>query len=219
MTREELRIARKAALERVYGDESAVGKFIRREKEGENLYAFIFEAHVRGYENWQWCVSLYHDEAAGMWTLDEATLRPTSRSLLAPSWNTFEERFRRFREEYTYLDVGEDSSYGDDDEDDDEDIEINDLDDIDLEDLVPEGGDELDINAGENFSSQEEGDSGTHVEGLDELYIRKKRELPPPSAEGLWGQDSILVYSDFYIDPIPSNEENKEHEDDLPSGK
>ena len=73
-------------------DESEVGDFVTSEELGDGVTDFRFESKVRGYEGWQWSVTLYHDEDAGQWTVNESTLIPTDDALLPPKWIPWKDR-------------------------------------------------------------------------------------------------------------------------------
>ena len=69
-----------------------VGAFVESNDLGENVTDFRFDSLKRGYEGWQWSVTLYHDQERDIWTVDETSLLPTSRALLAPAWVPWKER-------------------------------------------------------------------------------------------------------------------------------
>lgn len=70
----------------------AVGGFAAAYELGDHVVDFRFVADKPGYEGWQWSVTLYHDEEADRWTVDEATLAPTTDALLAPAWVPWKDR-------------------------------------------------------------------------------------------------------------------------------
>ena len=65
---------------------NAVGDFVGKMDLGSNVTDFRFACTMLGYEGWQWSVTLYHDEDAGRWTVNESSLAPTEDSLLPPPW-------------------------------------------------------------------------------------------------------------------------------------
>lgn len=85
--------ARRAAVQ-MAKDASAVGRFLSRRNLGDGVYDFRFQSLLRGYEQWQWSVSLYHDVQMEEWTVNESSLLPTSSALLAPAWVPWRERLR-----------------------------------------------------------------------------------------------------------------------------
>ena len=60
----------------------------------DSLSDYRFAARKRGYEGWQWSVTLFHDVASQCWTVDETTLVPTKDSILAPPWIPWKDRLR-----------------------------------------------------------------------------------------------------------------------------
>lgn len=73
-------------------DESEVGDFVTSVELPDGVTDFRFESKVRGYEGWQWSVTLYHDEDAGQWTVNESTLIPADGALLPPKWIPWKDR-------------------------------------------------------------------------------------------------------------------------------
>lgn len=96
-------IARRAAEQTADEGPGAVGDFLRREDLGGGVYDFRFDSGLKGYEHWEWAVTLFHDTDLEEWTVNEAALLPTKRSLVAPQWVPFRDRL---------------PGQGDDDEDD-----------------------------------------------------------------------------------------------------
>lgn len=84
-------LARQVALEMAEEPED-VGDFVSAQLVGENLYDYRFASHITGYEGWQWSVTVYHDQDADRWTVDESSLIPTGESLLAPEWIPWKDR-------------------------------------------------------------------------------------------------------------------------------
>ena len=73
---------------------NAVGDFVGKTNLGSNVTDFRFACTMLGYEGWQWSVTLYHDEDAGRWTVNESSLAPTEDSLLPPPWVPWKDRLR-----------------------------------------------------------------------------------------------------------------------------
>ncbi|OZG52926.1 DUF3027 domain-containing protein [Pseudoscardovia suis] len=73
-------------------DETQVGNFVESIDEGDGITDFRFEAAVPGYENWQWSVTLFHDETRDIWTVCESSLVPVEGALLAPPWIPWKDR-------------------------------------------------------------------------------------------------------------------------------
>lgn len=86
-------LAYKNAVETSERDD-AVGNFVTAVDLGDNVTDYRFECTMRGYEGWQWSVTLYHDEEAERWTINESTLMPTEDSLLPPVWIPWKDRLK-----------------------------------------------------------------------------------------------------------------------------
>lgn len=86
-------LAYKNAVETSERDD-AVGDFVTAIDLGDNVTDYRFECTMRGYEGWQWSVTLYHDEEAERWTINESTLVPTEDSLLPPVWIPWKDRLK-----------------------------------------------------------------------------------------------------------------------------
>lgn len=84
-------IAQAAAIEVADGD-SQVGDFVEAIDLGDNVTDFRFETRVRGYEGWQWSVTLYHDVELDHWTVNESSLVPTDKALRPPEWIPWKDR-------------------------------------------------------------------------------------------------------------------------------
>ncbi|WEV70083.1 DUF3027 domain-containing protein [Bifidobacterium sp. ESL0775] len=69
-----------------------VGDFAQSIDLGDNVTDFRFVCHRKGYEGWQWAVTLYHDVELDSWSVNESTLVPTKDSLLAPAWIPWKDR-------------------------------------------------------------------------------------------------------------------------------
>lgn len=84
-------IAQAVAIE-VADEDSQVGDFVEAIDLGDNVTDFRFETRVRGYEGWQWSVTLYHDVELDHWTVDESSLVPTDKALRPPEWIPWKDR-------------------------------------------------------------------------------------------------------------------------------
>ena len=84
-------IAQAAAIE-VADEDSQVGDFVEAIDLGDNVTDFRFETRVRGYEGWQWSVTLYHDVELDHWTVNESSLVPTDKALRPPEWIPWKDR-------------------------------------------------------------------------------------------------------------------------------
>ena len=77
-------IARAVLLE-VADESDQVGDFVTSYDLEDHVTDFRFAANIRGYEGWQWSVTLYHDEEIDSWTVSESSLIPTEGALMPPS--------------------------------------------------------------------------------------------------------------------------------------
>lgn len=84
-------IAQAVAIE-VADEDSQVGDFVEAIDLGDNVTDFRFETRVRGYEEWQWSVTLYHDVELDHWTVNESSLVPTDKALRPPEWIPWKDR-------------------------------------------------------------------------------------------------------------------------------
>ncbi len=84
-------IARAVAIE-VADEPEQVGDVVETIDLGDCVTDFRLGAHVRGYEGWQWSVTLYHDEEADTWTVNESSLVPTDEALMPPAWVPWKDR-------------------------------------------------------------------------------------------------------------------------------
>ncbi|WP_257639432.1 DUF3027 domain-containing protein [Alloscardovia macacae] len=84
----------RAALEELADVADHVGDFVTAVLAAENVVDFRFSSQLKGYEGWQWSVTLYHDVEAERWTVNESSLLPTSEALLAPAWIPWKDRIR-----------------------------------------------------------------------------------------------------------------------------
>ncbi len=84
-------IAKAVALE-VADEDNQVGDFVEAIDLGDDVTDFRFETRVRGYEGWQWSVTLYHDVELDHWTVNESSLVPTDKALRPPAWIPWKDR-------------------------------------------------------------------------------------------------------------------------------
>ena len=84
-------LARAVALD-MADDHSEVGDFVTSQTLEDGVTDFRFEAHIPGYEGWQWSVTLYHDAELDHWTVNESSLLPTEQALLPPKWIPWKDR-------------------------------------------------------------------------------------------------------------------------------
>ena len=76
----------------VADEEGLVGGFVQAVDLEDNVTDFRFESRVRGYEGWQWSVTLYHDVELDHWTVNESSLVPTDEALRPPKWIPWKDR-------------------------------------------------------------------------------------------------------------------------------
>lgn len=69
-----------------------VGECLHSIDLGDNVTDFRFQCLKKGYEGWQWSVTLYHDIEIHAWSVNESSLVPTEKSLLAPAWIPWKDR-------------------------------------------------------------------------------------------------------------------------------
>lgn len=84
-------IARAVAMD-VADEPEQVGDVVNAIELGDNVTDFRLSADVRGYEGWQWSVTLYHDAEVGTWTVNESSLVPTDDALVPPAWVPWKDR-------------------------------------------------------------------------------------------------------------------------------
>ena len=84
-------LARAEAIDTAHEPED-VGEFVTSEAHDDGVTDFRFEALMKGYEGWQWSVTLYHDVELDHWTIDESSLIPTDKALLPPKWVPWKDR-------------------------------------------------------------------------------------------------------------------------------
>ena len=78
-------IARAVLLE-VADESDQVGDFVTSYDLEDHVTDFRFAANIRGYEGWQWSVTLYHDEEIDSWTVNESSLISTEAALSPRIW-------------------------------------------------------------------------------------------------------------------------------------
>ena len=84
-------IARAVAMD-VADEPEQVGEVVNAIELDDNVTDFRLSANVRGYEGWQWSVTLYHDAEVGTWTVNESSLVPTEDALVPPAWIPWKDR-------------------------------------------------------------------------------------------------------------------------------
>ncbi|OZG67696.1 DUF3027 domain-containing protein [Bifidobacterium eulemuris] len=84
-------IARAVAIE-VADEPEHVGDFVTAVPLDDHVTDYRFQSNIRGYEGWQWSVTLYHDEELGNWTVNESSLVPTDQALMPPAWIPWKDR-------------------------------------------------------------------------------------------------------------------------------
>lgn len=84
-------IAKAVAIE-VADEDNQVGDFVEAIDLGDDVTDFRFETRARGYEGWQWSVTLYHDVELDHWTVNESSLVPTDKALRPPAWIPWKDR-------------------------------------------------------------------------------------------------------------------------------
>ena len=84
-------IARAVLLE-VADESDQVGDFVTSYDLEDHVTDFRFAVNIRGYEGWQWSVTLYHDEEIDSWTVNESSLISTEDALMPPKWIPWKDR-------------------------------------------------------------------------------------------------------------------------------
>ena len=82
----------KAVLLEVADEPDHVGEFITSIQLEDHVTDFRFASHIRGYEGWQWSVTMYHDRELDSWTVNESSLIPAEGALLPPKWIAWKDR-------------------------------------------------------------------------------------------------------------------------------
>lgn len=73
-------------------DPDQVGALVEAIDMGDGVTDFRFATEYRGYEGWQWSVTLFHDEELDRWTVNESSLVPTDQALRPPEWVPWKDR-------------------------------------------------------------------------------------------------------------------------------
>ncbi|PWG66372.1 DUF3027 domain-containing protein [Bifidobacterium callitrichidarum] len=81
-----------AVLLEVADEPEQVGNFVEAIELEDHVTDFRFQAAVRGYEGWQWSVTLFHDIELDSWTVNESSLVPTDSALMPPKWVPWKDR-------------------------------------------------------------------------------------------------------------------------------
>lgn len=84
-------IARAVALD-VADAPDQVGDFVEAIELDDHVTDFRFVCATKGYEGWQWTITLYHDVEAERWTVNESSLIPTDAALRPPEWVPWKDR-------------------------------------------------------------------------------------------------------------------------------
>ncbi|TPF93667.1 hypothetical protein BG22_06970 [Bifidobacterium sp. UTBIF-78] len=81
-----------AVLLEVADEPEQVGQFVEAIELEDHVTDFRFQSDVRGYEGWQWSVTLFHDIELDSWTVNESSLVPTDSALMPPKWVPWKDR-------------------------------------------------------------------------------------------------------------------------------
>ena len=73
-------------------DENGVGEFVEAIDAGDGITDYRFVSLMRGYEGWQWSVTMFHDVERDAWTVNESTLIPMEQALRPPEWIPWKDR-------------------------------------------------------------------------------------------------------------------------------
>lgn len=73
-------------------DENGVGEFVEAIDAGDGITDYRFVSLMRGYEGWQWSVTMFHDVERDTWTVNESTLIPMEQALRPPEWIPWKDR-------------------------------------------------------------------------------------------------------------------------------
>ena len=73
-------------------DENGVGEFVKAIDAGDGITDYRFVSLMRGYEGWQWSVTMFHDVERDTWTVNESTLIPMEQALRPPEWIPWKDR-------------------------------------------------------------------------------------------------------------------------------
>lgn len=84
-------LARQIAVETA-GEQDDVGQMLEPIDIGDDVVDIQFVCLRKGYEGWNWSVTLYHDDQLDHWTVNESSIVPTDQALLAPEWIPWKDR-------------------------------------------------------------------------------------------------------------------------------
>ncbi|RSX54679.1 DUF3027 domain-containing protein [Bifidobacterium samirii] len=90
-TMDPIALAREIAIDTAETAES-VGDLVAQAEAGDHVTDFRFACLAKGYEGWQWSVTLYHDDELDRWTVNESSLLPTDEALRPPAWIPWKDR-------------------------------------------------------------------------------------------------------------------------------
>ncbi|MFM2023401.1 MAG: hypothetical protein RIR89_793 [Actinomycetota bacterium] len=79
--------------------DGSFGKFISEKEVQKGIFDVSFESTKRGYEGWQWVVTVTQPDKRKPPTISEVTLIAGPKALLAPAWVPWSERLKEFREQ------------------------------------------------------------------------------------------------------------------------
>ena len=75
-------------------DENGVGEFVEAIDAGDGITDYRFVSLMRGYEGWQWSVTMFHDVERDTWAVNESTLIPMEQALRPPKPRPVTRAFR-----------------------------------------------------------------------------------------------------------------------------
>jgi hypothetical protein len=78
--------------------DGSYGKFISETEVQKGIFDVCFESTKRGYEGWQWVVTITQPDKRKPPTISEVTLVAGPKALLAPAWVPWSERLKEFKE-------------------------------------------------------------------------------------------------------------------------
>ena len=78
-------LARSAALEDAK-DQKYVGSLLSIEADDERIATYLFEAHLPGYQGWNWAVTVAKVDSQSAPTICDVVLLPGAGARLAPDW-------------------------------------------------------------------------------------------------------------------------------------
>lgn len=87
-------LARIAVIDELHSP-SEIGKFVSVEFDDENRVAtYSFEAKLKGYKGWRWCVTVAKVDADSAPTICDVVLLPGPDALTAPEWIPYRDRIQ-----------------------------------------------------------------------------------------------------------------------------